>query len=132
MLAAAAALAGEIPPGAKVYIFAPVNPALKPALIRAFAAKKVPVTVIEDRHAAEFWLEGFYLLYEGDPSWNGVTMSVWRWREMSVRVSSMKHPSDIIFRHKYVRKPLTGFKGIDSAAESVAKHLKEFIETGKQ
>jgi hypothetical protein len=114
----------------------------------AVREKKVPITLTLDKASAQFFVvstdtqwQGF--VYGSGASWNnsggaaGASASSTRGVEASIMIIDAK-TKDVIWAyevHKNSHGSLLfgtlGARGEQSIAEACAKHLKEYIETGK-
>lgn len=116
-----------IPKGAKVYI-APMPDNFHEFIKSALAAKKVPVTIVENRDQAEFEISGSSESQKASTA-KKLIMGSWHSRESaSIKVANLKS-GVIAFAYSYNND--NSAHGKKTSSESCAKHLKEKIESGK-
>jgi hypothetical protein len=130
--AAAASDSGDqnataIPKGAKVFV-APMPDNFEQFIKAAIQAKKVPVTVVENKDSAEFEISGYSETQKASTAKKVFTGS-WHSRESaSIKVANLKS-GIVVFAYSYNTDNST--HGKKTSAESCAKHLREKIESGK-
>ncbi len=116
-----------IPSGSKVFIASMPN-GFETDLKAAIAAKKVPVSVVDDKNKADFEITG---TAESDKASTAKKVILWNWHsneQASIQVSSIKS-GQVVFA--YSANKQSSAHGKKSTAEACAKHLKEKIESGK-
>lgn len=125
-LGAAAEEAKPIASGSKVYI-APAG-GFENALKAALAAKQVPLTVVEDKSAADYEIVSHSETQKAGAA-KKILMGSWHSKEeASIQVSDLKS-GDVVFAYSYHAD--NSNHGQKSSAESCAKHLKEKMEGKK-
>jgi hypothetical protein len=125
----AVALSAErtIPDGSKVFI-APMG-GFETYLKAAIDKKKVPITIVEQREAADYELSGAADSQKASTA-KKVIMLDWRSKEeASIKLTDIKS-SEVIFAYS-VHKASSAH-GKQSSAEACAKHLKEAVATAKK
>ena len=116
-----------IPKGAKVFV-ASMPDNFDQFIKAALDAKKVPVTVIDSKEAADYEISGFSESQKASTAKKLFTGS-WHSRESaSIKVADLKS-GVIVFAYSYNTD--NSNHGKKSSAESCAKHLKEKIDSGK-
>jgi hypothetical protein len=129
LIACFPAMAGEqtIPAGSKVFI-APMGG--YEAYIRAALLKKnVPITVVDQREAADYELSGAAESQKASTA-KKIIMLDWRSKEQaSIKLTDMKS-SEVVFAYS-VHKASSAH-GKQSSAEACAKHLKEAVKTASK
>ena len=116
-----------IPKGAKVFV-APMPDSFDQFVKAAIEAKKVPVTVVESKDAADYEISGYSESQKASTA-KKIIMGSWHSRESaSIKVADLK-TGVIVFAYSYNTD--NSNHGKKSSAESCAKHLKEKIESGK-
>lgn len=111
----------------KVYIASMPND-FHVALREAIVSKKVPVTIVDDKAAADFEITG---TSESIKAGKAKKIIMWDWRsdeQASIRVANLK-TGEIAFAYSASKR--SSAHGQRSTAEACAKHLKEKIESGK-
>lgn len=112
---------------AKIYI-APMDDNYNEYLKAAIVAKKVPITVVENRDQADFEITGHSETQKAGAA-KIIIMGSWHSRESaSIKVANLKS-GVVSFAYSYNTDNST--HGKKSSAEACAKHLKEKIESGK-
>lgn len=112
---------------AKIYV-APMDDNYNEYLKAAIVAKKVPVTVVENRDQADFEITGHSETQKAGAA-KIIIMGSWHSRESaSIKVANLKS-GVIAFAYSYNTD--NSRHGKKSSAEACAKHLKEKIESGK-
>ena len=120
---AAVAYESKIPANSKVYV-APMD-GFETYVIAAIHAKDVPVQVVADKYKANYELAG--TSDSRKPGW-AKTIFLGHARtdeQASVTLTNMK-TSEVVFA--YTVNKQNAFRGKQSAAESCANHLKDFVE----
>ena len=149
-----------IPPGSKIYLstgrddlddlLRRVGPhgygagitGFDTALTKAFADKKTPVTVVADKAVADYILVKYSASEAGPPTYSSRTYVSKNGRYASTRMSedrdvsvtaraTLIHAASKAVVWSYTYERTNPGKGERSAAESIAKHLKERIEKGE-
>ena len=119
--------AGQIPSGAKVFI-APMPNGFDTYLKAAIQNKKVPVAVVEDKPTAQFIISGASESQKAGAA-KIILMGNWHSTEdASIQVANLA-TGEVAFAYSVHEQSST--HGRQSAAESCAKHLKEYIEKGR-
>lgn len=116
-----------IPAGSKVFI-APMEDGFDQYLKTAFVAKKVPVTIVDDKSKADFEIAGHS---ETQKASTAKKVIMWDWHsneQASIQVNNLKS-GEVAFA--YSANKQSSVHGKKSTAEACAKHLKEKIESGK-
>ena len=114
-----------IPAQSKLYI-APMN-GFETELRTAIEAKHVPVQVVTDRDQADFEIKGTAESQKAGAA-KKIIMGSWHSKEeASIQVFDVKS-SEIVYAYSYHND--NSMHGKKSAAESLAKHLKDKIESG--
>jgi hypothetical protein len=124
-----AAFAAErtIPEGSKVFI-APMG-GFETYVKAAIEKKKVPVTLVEQRDAADYELSGTAESQKASTA-KKVIMLDWHSKEQaSIKLTDIKS-SEVVFAYS-VHKASSAH-GKQSSAEACAKHLKEVVKTAKK
>jgi hypothetical protein len=124
-----AALGAErtIPEGSKVFI-APMG-GFETYIKAAIDKKNVPVTIMEQREAADYELSGTADSQKASTA-KKVIMLDWHSKEQaSIKLTDIKS-SEVVFAYS-VHKASSAH-GKQSSAEACAKHLKEAIKTTKK
>jgi len=122
----AAPPAPKLSPGSKVFI----EPAggFETYLAAALQKKKVPVQIVSDKEHADFTIRT--ASEQTKASWAKII--VWgdthADEQASITVSDAKS-SVVVFAYAFSQH--SSFRGFQTSAESCAKHLGEFIKTGK-
>lgn len=91
-------------------------------------AKKVPVTVVDDKSKADFEITGHS---ETQKASTAKKVIMWDWHsneQASIQVNNLKS-GEVAFA--YSANKQSSVHGKKSTAEACAKHLKEKIESGK-
>lgn len=115
-----------IPPQSKVYI-APMN-GFETDLSATFSAKHVPVQVVTQREQADFEIKGTAESQKAGAA-KKIIMGSWHSKEeASIQVFDVKS-SEMVYAYSYHND--NSMHGKKSAAESIAKHLKDKIESAK-
>jgi len=112
-----------IPAGAKVYL-EPMG-GFETYLKAAFAKKKVPLQIVEDKAQADFIITGHS---ETEKASTAKKVIMWNWHsneDASINVSSVKS-GQIVFAYEANKQ--SSAHGQQSTAEACAKHLKDQIE----
>ena len=125
--AAAPVVDKTIPKNAKLFI-APMDDNYHEFLKAALLAKKVPLTIVEDKAQADFEISGHS---ETQKASTAKKVIMWDWRsneQASIQVANLKS-GDVVFA--YSVNKVSSAHGKKSTAEACAKHLKEKIESGK-
>jgi hypothetical protein len=94
----------------------------------AFVAKKVPVTVVDDKSKADFEITGHS---ETQKASTAKKVIMWDWHsneQASIQENNLKS-GEVAFA--YSKNKQSSVHGKKSTAEACAKHLKEKIESGK-
>ena len=128
LAAAAAEKSNEkpIPPNSKLYI-APMN-GFEADLRSAMETKHVPVQLVSDRYQADFELKGISETQKAGTA-KKLIMGSWHSKEeASIQVYDIK-TSEMVYAYSYHNE--NSMHGKRSSAESIAKHLKEKIESLK-
>jgi hypothetical protein len=126
-LSAVDAPTAAIPPGAKVFI-APMEDGFDQYLKAAFASKKVPLTIVENKSDAAFEISGHSETQKATAA-KKVIMLDWHSNEQaSVQIVDTKS-SAVVFAYSVNKQ--SSAHGKKSTAEACAKHIKEKIESGK-
>jgi hypothetical protein len=116
-----------IPSNAKVFI-APMENGFDEFLNAALVAKKVPLSVVEDRSQADFEITGQSETQKAGTA-KKIIMGSWHSNEQaSINVTNLKSAS-VVFAYS-VNKPNSA-RGKRSTAEACAKNIKKKIESGK-
>lgn len=116
-----------IPKGAKVFV-ASMPDKFDEFVKSALEAKKVPVTVVDNRDQADFEISGFSETQKAGAA-KKIIMGSWHSRESaSIKVANLKS-GVIAFAYSYNTD--NSRRGKKSSSEACAKHLKEKIESGK-
>lgn len=123
-------LAGDevkLTPGAKVYV-APMD-GFGTYLTSALTKKAVPVRVIADREKADFEISG--TAESQKAGWAKIVMtgSAQSREEASINVVNIKS-GEVVYAYNVSKG--SSVHGKQSTAEACAKHLKNFIEKGKE
>ena len=116
-----------IPAGSKVFI-APMEDGFHEYLKSALQAKKVPVTIVEDKASADFEITGHSETQKASAAKKAI---MWDWRsneQATIQVANLKS-SEVVFA--YSVNKVSSAHGKKSSAEACAKHLKEKIESKK-
>jgi hypothetical protein len=116
-----------IPAGSKVFIVS-MEDGFHDYLKAALQAKKVPVTVVEDKASADFEISGHS---ETQKAGTAKKVIMWDWHsneQASLQLADLKSGT-VVWAYS-VNKPSSAH-GKRSTAEACAKHLKEKIESGK-
>jgi|SRR5215472_11898874 len=124
-----AGIAGErsIAEGSKVFLV-PME-GFETYLKAAIHKKKVPVTIVENRDAADYELSGSSDSQKASTA-KKVIMLNWRSTEQaSIRLTDIKS-SEVVFAYS-VHKGSSAH-GKQSSAEACAKHLKEAVKSSKK
>ncbi len=124
-----AALAADrtIPEGSKVFI-APMD-GFETYLKAALDKKKVPITIVEQRDAADYELSGSAESQKANKA-KKIIMLDWRSTEQaSIKLTDTKS-SEVVFAYS-VHKASSAH-GKQSSAEACAKHLKEAVKSKKK
>lgn len=115
-----------IPPQSKLYI-APMN-GFETDLRTAMEAKHVPVQLVSDRDQADFELKGISETQKAGTA-KKLIMGSWHSKEeASIQIYDVK-TSEMVYAYSYHNE--NSMHGKRSSAESIAKHLKEKIESSK-
>jgi len=115
-----------IPPQSKVYI-APMN-GFETDLQAAIETKKVPVQLVTARDQADFEIKGTAESQKAGAA-KKIIMGSWHSKEeASIQVFDVKS-SEMVYAYSYHND--NSMHGKKSAAESIAKHLKEKVESSK-
>ena len=116
-----------IPKDAKIFV-ASMPDNFEQDVKAAITAKKVPVTVVDNRDQADFEITGYSESQKAGAA-KAIIMGSWHSRETaSIKVANLKS-GVIAFAYSYHTD--NSAHGKKSSAESCAKHLKEKIESGK-
>jgi hypothetical protein len=119
--------AGQIPSGAKVFI-APMPNGFDAYLRAAIEKKKVPVVVVADKSTAQFEIAGASESQKAGAA-KIILMGDWRSTEdASIQVANLAS-GEVVFAYSVHEQ--SSNRGRQSAAESCAKHLGEYIERAK-
>ena len=123
------AVAGEgtIPDGSKVFI-APMG-GFETYIKAAIAKKKVPVTIVEQREAADYELSGAAESQKASTAKKVIMLDWHSTEQASVKLTDIKS-SEVVFAYS-VHKASSAH-GKQSSAEACAKHLKEAVKTVKK
>jgi hypothetical protein len=116
-----------IAPGSKVFL-APSG-GFETHLKAALEAKKVPLTVVESRDAADFEITSHAETQKASTAKKIFMGSFHSKEEASIQVSDVKS-GDVVFAYSYHTD--NSAHGQKSSAESCAKHLKEKMEGKKK
>jgi hypothetical protein len=114
-----------IPAGSKVFIVS-MEDGFHDYLKAALQAKKVPVTVVEDKASADFEISGHS---ETQKAGTAKKVIMWDWHsneQASIQVTNLK-TTEVVFA--YAANKQSSAHGKKSTAEACAKHLKEKIES---
>jgi hypothetical protein len=107
----------------------PIEDGFDQYLKAAFVAKKVPVTVVDDKSKADFEITGHSETQKASQHCEKVIMWDWHSNEQaSIQVNNLKS-EEVAFA--YSANKQSSVHGKESTAEACAKHLKEKIESGK-
>jgi hypothetical protein len=129
-LLAASLMAGEetrLAPGARVYV-APME-GFGTYVTAALNKKAVPVKVVADREKADFEITGSAESQKAGWAKIVMTGSTQSHEEASINVVNIKS-GEVVFAYN-VNKG-SSVHGKQSTAEACAKHMKNFIEKGKE
>lgn len=135
----------QVPKGSRVVV-APMG-GFETYFAAAVREKKVPITLTLDKNSAQYFIvstetewQGFVSGSAAGAAWNrsgGASSSSTRYLEASLMLIDAT-TKDVVWAYEVHKSShgglLTGShaaKGQQSLAEACAKHLKEFIETGK-
>ena len=120
------ASAKPIPAQSKVYI-APMN-GFETDLSAALEAKHVPLQVVTGREQADFEIKGTAESQKAGAA-KKIIMGSWHSKEeASIQVFDVK-TSEMVYAYSYHND--NSMHGKKSAAESIARHLKEKVESAK-
>jgi hypothetical protein len=115
-----------IPAQSKVFI-APMD-GFESDLSAAFEAKHVPLQIVTQRDQADFEVKGTAESQKAGAA-KKIIMGSWHSREeASIQVFDIKS-SEMVYAYSYHND--NSMHGKKSAAESIAKHLKEKVESSK-
>lgn len=115
-----------IPAQSKLYI-APMN-GFETELRTAMEAKKVPLQFVSEREQADFELKGSAESQKAGAA-KKIIMGSWHSKEeASIQVFDVKS-SEMVYAYSYHND--NSMHGKKSAAESIAKHLKDKVESAK-
>jgi hypothetical protein len=115
-----------IPPQSKLYL-APMN-GFETDLRSAIEAKHVPVQLVSEREQADFEIKGSADSQKAGAA-KKIIMGSWHSKEeASVQVFDVK-TSEMVYAYSYHND--NSMHGKKSAAESIAKHLKDKVESSK-
>jgi hypothetical protein len=115
-----------IPPQSKVYI-APMD-GFETDLSAALEAKKVPLQLVPARDQADYEIKGTAESQKAGAA-KKIIMGSWHSKEeASIQVFDVKS-SEMVYAYSYHND--NSMHGKKSAAESVAKHLKDKVESSK-
>ena len=118
--------AKPIPAQSKVYI-APMN-GFETDLSAALEAKHVPLQVVTGREQADFEIKGTAESQKAGAA-KKIIMGSWHSKEeASIQVFDVK-TSEMVYAYSYHND--NSMHGKKSAAESIARHLKEKVESAK-
>lgn len=119
--------AAQIPNGAKVFI-APMPNGFDDYLRAAIEKKKVPVVVVADKSTAQFEITGASQSQKAGAA-KIILMGDWHSTEdASIQVANLAS-GEVVFAYSVHEQ--SSNRGRQSAAESCAKHLGEYVEKGK-
>ena len=121
--AAAFGVTRKIPLDSKIYV-APME-GFETYVIAAIKEKGVPVQVVADRDKADYEIRG--ISESEKPGWARVVFAgqTRTDEQASITLQDVK-TSEVIFA--YTVNKMNAFRGKQSAAESCAKHMKDFVE----
>ena len=115
-----------IPPQSKVYI-APMD-GFETDLSSALEAKKVPLQLVPARDQADYEIKGTAESQKAGAA-KKIIMGSWHSKEeASIQVFDVKS-SEMVYAYSYHND--NSMHGKKSAAESIAKHLKDKVESSK-
>ena len=118
---------GSIPEGSKVFV-APMG-GFETYVKAAIAKKKVPVTVVEQREAADYELSGSAESQKASTA-KKVIMLDWHSKEQaSIKLTDIKS-SEVVFAYSVHKS--SSAHGKQSSAEACAKHLKDVVRAPKK
>src|ERR1043166_7731264 len=117
----------KIPFNATVYV-SPMD-GFETFIAAALQAKQVPVTVVADREKAIYELRGNS--ESNKPGWAKTIFTGQTRSDEQASVSLIKiDTSEVIFAYSVNKR--AAFRGKQSAAESCAKHLKDYVDIPKR
>jgi hypothetical protein len=127
VLSAADAPTMAIPAGAKVFI-SPMDDGFDQYLRTALAAKKVPLTIVENRSDAAFEISGHSETQKASAAKKAIMLDWHSNEQASIQIVDTKS-STVVFA--YSVNKVSSAHGKKSTAEACAKHIKEKIDSGK-